>query len=124
MDEIQISHEFVEFIPDALKERTLYVSMQYATTAHLCSCGCKQKVVAPLSPTDWRLRYDGESISLDPSIGSWNLPCQSHYWIYEGRVIFAPKWTKKRIALAREYARAGREQFFEKRGGRENDGGD
>lgn len=41
--------EFVDFIPAEPIPATLYVSMQYATTIHLCACGCGNKVVAPLS---------------------------------------------------------------------------
>ena len=29
-------------------------------------------------------------MSLVPSIGNWSLPCQSHYWITDNRVRFAP----------------------------------
>jgi hypothetical protein len=50
-----LRHEFVEFIPDELKEGTIYVSIRFATAAHLCCCGCGNKVVTPLRPTDWTL---------------------------------------------------------------------
>ena len=71
--------EFVMSIPDSLAERTLYVSMEYATVTHKCCCGCGLEVVTPLSPTDWKLTFDGVSVSLDPSIGNWSFPCRSHY---------------------------------------------
>jgi hypothetical protein len=87
--EVVLIHEFVEFIPDDLKEGTIYVSMTYATVAHKCCCGCGNLVITPLSPTDWKLIFDGKSISLDPSIGNWNFACQSHYWIRRNRVIWA-----------------------------------
>lgn len=84
--EIVLAHEFVEFIPDELKERTLYVSMQYKTVVHLCGYGCGRQVITPLAPTQWKLTFDGASISLWPSVGSWSLPCQSHYIIEGSRV--------------------------------------
>lgn len=56
-----LTHEFVEYIPDELKDGTIYASMAYATVAHRCCCGCGREVVTPLSPTDW------------------NFPCRSHY---------------------------------------------
>ena len=31
-----LAHEFVNAIPNELEERTLYVSMDYATVAHKC----------------------------------------------------------------------------------------
>jgi hypothetical protein len=50
--EIVLKHEFVEFIPDELKEGTIYVSIRFATATHLCCCGCGSRVVTPLRPTD------------------------------------------------------------------------
>jgi hypothetical protein len=75
---IVLDTEFVASIPDRLAEHTLYVSMEYATVAHQCCCGCGLEVVTPLSPTDWKLTYDGVSVSLHPSIGNWSFPCRSH----------------------------------------------
>jgi hypothetical protein len=72
--------EFLDSIPvaDAMAPGILYISMKYAMASHKCACGCGLEVVTPLSRTDWSLQYDGESISLDPSIGNWGFPCQSH----------------------------------------------
>ena len=78
--------EFVKSIPNELEEETLYVSMEYATVAHKCFCGCGREVVTPLSSTDWKLTYDGESISLSPSIGNWRFECRSHYWIEKSTI--------------------------------------
>ncbi|HOW59081.1 MAG TPA: DUF6527 family protein [Candidatus Omnitrophota bacterium] len=96
--EIVLSHEFVEFIPNELKERTLYISYTYCTVLHKCCCGCGREVVTPLSPAGWKLIFDGKTVSLYPSIGNWNLPCQSHYSITNNRVVWAPKWTQKQNA--------------------------
>jgi hypothetical protein len=92
----RIDHEFVEFVPEQLAEATLYISMGYATAIHLCLCGCGQRVVTPLSPTDWRLTYDGESVSLDPSIGNWSFRCRSHYVIRRNHVIWAAAGRRRR----------------------------
>lgn len=81
-----ITHRFVEFVPDVLEEGVLYVSLEYATAVHRCFCGCGKEVVTPISPTDWLLSYDGESVSLDPSIGNWSFPCRAHYWIRKNKV--------------------------------------
>jgi hypothetical protein len=98
----QVRHEFVEFIPSELQEGVLYVSIPYATAVHRCCCGCGRDVVTPLTPTDWTLVYDGDSISLKPSIGNWGLPCRSHYWIIRNRVRWAKGWTKAEITMGRE----------------------
>ena len=81
-----LTHEFVELIPEELKQGTLYVSIHFATASHLCCCGCGNKVVTPIRPTDWKFICDGKTISLEPSIGNWSFPCQSHYWIRNNRV--------------------------------------
>lgn len=110
--EIAFKHEFVEFIPEELKERTLYVSIRFATVSHLCACGCKSRVVTPLKPTDWKLIFDGKTISLDPSIGNWSFPCQSHYWVRNNRIRWAEQWSKERIDAGRAYDRRAKERYF------------
>lgn len=90
-------HEFVTSIPDRLDDGVLYISLTYATAVHNCACGCRNEVVTPFSPTDWSMTFDGESVSLSPSIGNWSFPCQSHYWLKDGRVAWAPKWSRHQI---------------------------
>jgi hypothetical protein len=107
--------QFIEFLPESLDEGVLYISIPYATTAHLCACGCGEEVVAPLSPTDWRLTFDGETVSLDPSIGSWSSACQSHYWIEESRIHWAARWSKEKIARGREDDRLRKQRHFGER---------
>src|SRR2546426_8011716 len=107
-----VKHEFVELIPEILEEGTLYVSIPYATAVHKCCCGCGREVVTPLSPTDWELRFDGKTVSLDPSIGSWALPCQSHYWIRRDRVIWARRWSKEEIAEVRTDQRRETDEYY------------
>ena len=93
----QIEHEFVEFIPREMEENTLYVAMGFATASHRCFCGCGSEVVTPLSPVGWQLFFDGEAVSLTPSIGSWSLPCQSHYWIRRGEIDWASPMSPEEI---------------------------
>jgi hypothetical protein len=110
--EVAVAFEFVEFIPDALKERMLYISIPYSTAVHSCFCGCGREVVTPLSPTAWHLIFDGKTVSLGPSIGSWSLPCRSHYFITKNRVVWATKWSDKRIAKGREREASVRERYY------------
>lgn len=112
--EIVLAHEFVEFIPDELKERTLYISIPYCTAVHKCCCGCGREVVTPLSPTGWEVAFDGRTVSLYPSIGSWNLPCQSHYFITKNKVIWAQKWSEKQIAKGRAKEARAKERYYSK----------
>jgi len=110
--EVVLAYEFVESIPDDLKERTLYISITYCTAVHKCCCGCGREVVTPLSPTGWHLIFDGKTVSLYPSIGSWSLSCQSHYLITKNKVVWAPKWTKKQIARGRAREARAREKYY------------
>lgn len=109
-----VSHEFVEFVPERLEERTIYVSIPFATAVHRCLCGCGSKVVTPISPAGWSVTFNGESISLDPSIGNWNFPCQSHYWIENNRVLWASQWSREEIDAGREKARRARLVYFDR----------
>lgn len=109
-----LEHEFVEFIPEDLKERTLYISKKYGTAVHKCCCGCGREVVTPLSPVGWQLTFDGKAVSLYPSIGNWRLPCQSHYFITKNKVVWAPQWSKEQIALGNEREARAKERYFAK----------
>lgn len=80
---------FVEFMPAELELGSIYVSVAYSLTAHLCACGCGEKVVLPLHPKQWRFTYDGKSFSMHPSVGNIGIACGSHYWIRGGRVEWA-----------------------------------
>lgn len=97
----RLTHSFVTSAPDQLEPGMLYVSIEYDTTIHLCACGCGNQVVLPLHPTAWRLTYDGETVSIAPSVGNWSFPCQSHYWIDHSRIRWAPAWSDAQIAAGR-----------------------
>jgi hypothetical protein len=112
--EIILAHEFVEFIPEELNERTLYISQAHGTAVHKCCCGCGREVVTPLSPTGWQLSIHANSVSLYPSIGSWSLPCQSHYFITKNKVVWAPRWTPRHIARGRAAEAKARDRYYGK----------
>lgn len=97
----RLVHRFVEEIPEPLSPGLLYVSPEHRTMIHLCACGCDNEVVLPLSPADWRMTYDGEAVSVWPSVGNWSLPCRSHYVIDRGRVRWAEDWTDEEIEASR-----------------------
>jgi hypothetical protein len=108
----RIKHQFVDVIPATLENDTLYISIEYSTVAHKCLCGCGNEVVTPLSPTDWKLVFDGESISLDPSIGNWSFDCESHYWIEDSIIRWAPRWSKVQIEEGRARDRLAKNRYF------------
>jgi hypothetical protein len=109
---VTFKHEFVQFIPEDLHEGTIYISIRFATVSHLCACGCKTKVVTPLKPTDWKLTFDGKTISLHPSVGNWAFPCRSHYWISNNSAQWAEDWPQEQIDGNRAYSRHAKEKYL------------
>lgn len=105
--------EFVDAFPKQRKEWTLYVSIPFATAMHLCCCGCGNEVVTPLSPTDWKMTFDGVSIWLHPSIGNWDFPCRSHYWIRKSGIEWASDWTQDKVERGRAAERAESDEYFQ-----------
>jgi len=87
-----LTHKFVDYIPNDIDVGVLYVSIPFCTVIHKCVCGCGNEVVTPISRKGWKLSFDGESVSLTPSIGSWNLECKSHYFITNNHVRMAKSW--------------------------------
>ena len=108
MKQLRFQPEFVEFIPTPLEEDVLYISITHKTAVHSCACGCGNKVVTPIRPTDWRLEYNGESVSLWPSIGNWNFACRSHYIIRRSHILGAEPW----IISGRESDARAKERYF------------
>lgn len=100
-----LEHEFVESFPDRMEEGKIYVSIEFALVGHKCCCGCGYEVITPISPAEWQLTFDGESISLHPSIGNWSFDCQSHYWIKNNKVHWSDLWSRDEIDRLRAYER-------------------
>lgn len=112
MRHTRLAHRFVEHVPEQLDPGVLYISMEYGTVAHSCCCGCGEEVMTPLTPTDWKMTYDGETVSLHPSVGSWTLACRSHYVIKHGKVIEAGPWTDEQVAAERRRDRAAKARHY------------
>lgn len=93
--------QHVEVMPQKLESGILYVSREFETAHHLCACGCGHKVRTPLSPAEWQVQETPQGVTLHPSIGSWQLPCKSHYLIRRGKVVWAEQWSDSQIAAGR-----------------------
>ena len=101
-------------MPKQMEPGILYVAEQFGAAAHLCACGCGEKIRTPLGPTEWSL--DGmrdDRPSLWPSVGNWQKACQSHYWIQRGVVIWDRKWTPKEIAAGRRREEERRQSYYD-----------
>lgn len=91
----------VKYIPAKLDPGVLYVAEEFGAAAHLCACGCGAIVRTPLDR--WSLKETKNGPSLYPSIGNWQEPCKSHYWIKRGKIRWAPEWTPEQIAVGRQH---------------------
>lgn len=75
-------------IPHYLEEGILYVCLECKVAVHLCACGCGEKTVTPLGENGWELHYTDAGVSLSPSIGNFSIPCKSHYFISDNKVVW------------------------------------
>jgi hypothetical protein len=110
---LKLRLERVVEMPKTLQPGVLYVSARFCTAAHLCACGCGAKVRTPLGPTEWSLSVRMGQPTLRPSIGNWQLPCQSHYLITEGQIEWAEKWSPDQIAAGRQAEEARRRAYYD-----------
>lgn len=109
-----LKHKFVDNIPEEIKEGVLYVSIPYETVIHKCCCGCGGEVVTPISPTDWAITFDGESITLNPSIGNWSLDCRSHYFIRKNKVVWSTSYSDEEIDEVRKVDSQDKSAYYKK----------
>jgi hypothetical protein len=58
------------------------------------------------------MTFDGETVSLRPSVGNWNLACRSHYVTERGRVHEAGPWTDAQIAAERQRDKAAKARHY------------
>jgi len=112
--------EYVELMPKVIGEGVLYISQKYATAVHKCCCGCGEKVVTPLKPTEWSLSINHGAVTLCPSIGNWSFACRSHYWIRNSRVVWAGEMPQHEIERSRRRDLAVKREYFTRFNAHEN----
>ncbi|MCK5285343.1 MAG: hypothetical protein KAH64_03020 [Nitrosomonadaceae bacterium] len=52
--------------------------------------------------------------TLYPSIGNWQQACQSHYWIHQGEIRWAEKWSPEKITAGRRREERRRSAYYTK----------
>ncbi len=113
--------QHVQFMPKELQPGILYVSKEFEIAMHLCPCGCGSKVKTPLGPTEWSIQETKDGPSMSPSIGNWQQACQSHYWITNGEISWAGKWSPEQILAGRQAEEERRRVYYkaldDRRGG-------
>lgn len=88
----QILPEFVDEIPEEVNEGYLYLCLPYNAVIHKCACGCGEMISTPLDKTHgWIMQYDGETVTLSPSIGNGAYKCKSHYFIRGNKIVWLGK---------------------------------
>lgn len=95
MKKKKLRHLFVDSIPADLQDGIIYVCLKHNIVSHLCACGCRHRIDTPIDPDEWKFSYNGKAISLFPSIGNWDIPCSSHYFITNNMVKFCTNGDSK-----------------------------
>lgn len=101
-------------MPKAFEPGILYVSEEFSVAGHLCPCGCGNKIITPLGPTDWKFVEEDGKATLDPSIGNWQIPCRSHYWITDGEIDWSYQWTDRQIRAGRKAEKKRTKAYYKK----------
>ena len=104
----------VHYLPKELEEGFLYLSEEFGVAGHLCPCGCKNKIITPLDPTEWSFKEVNSTPTLYPSIGNWQIPCKSHYWIINGNIEWSYEWTEDEIIAGQKDEYRRRKSYYEK----------
>lgn len=104
--------ERAQYMPKVLEPGVLYASVEFGAAAHLCACGCGAKIRTPLAPTEWTLEETSDGPSLSPSVGNWQQPCRSHYWIWRGEVEWHGDWTEAQVQAGRRREHQRRKAYF------------
>lgn len=105
----------VHYMPKGLEPGILYVSEEFDVAGHLCACGCGSKVMTPLGPTEWSFTDTPKGPSLSPSIGNWQLPCRSHYWIDGGKIEWSTAWSPEQVERGRLAEDERRRAYYDSR---------
>jgi hypothetical protein len=88
---VTLRTEAVEYMPDKsdMLPGVLYHSERFHLAIHICACGeCGQQTVTPLGPGGWELTALDSGPSLTPSIGNFQMPCRSHYFVRSGKIVW------------------------------------
>lgn len=97
MRRTELTVKYVETMPETKEEGILYISKRFGLAIHLCACGCGEQVVTPINGSwngwdkshgwDFTEHEDG-TVTLSPSIGNFEFPCKSHYFIRRNKIVW------------------------------------
>lgn len=86
-------------MPPVLADGVVYVSDEYELAALKCACGCGHPITLLLGDGH-RVRESHGLADISPSIGVWDAPCKSHFWVRNGQVLWAEEFSGADIEAA------------------------
>ena len=89
-------YQSVEKTPTLLQSEVVYINEEFEIATLLCPCGCNHKIVL-LCPDGHLVINDGGFATVKPSIGVWDAPCRSHFFLNSGTVDWCNSWSEERI---------------------------
>ena len=60
-----------------------------------------------------QVTFDGESVTLNPSVGNWNQDCRSHYVIERNRVIECGQWSDAHVEAERRRDKRAKAAYYD-----------
>ena len=109
---MKIRLQRVHYMPQDLDLGVLYYAEEFDAAAHLCACGCGEKIRTPIGPTEWSIEETDDGPTLRPSVGNWQRPCRSHYLITRGSIERSNMWTPEQIEAGRRHEHQRREAYY------------
>ena len=68
--------------------------------------------MTPLDPSEWSFKETNNKPTLYPSIGNWQIPCKSHYWITDGIIEWSYEWSEEEIIAGRNAEERKRKVYY------------
>lgn len=91
------SYLAVDRIPKELKSGIVYHNQEFELGAMLCACGCGHRIDLLVPDSHQITSVDGLA-TIRPSILVSDAPCNSHYYVSEGRVEWLATFTQAQVA--------------------------
>ena len=110
---MRYQYESVERIPREMADSVVYHTEEFELAGLLCACGCGHRVTL-LVPDSHQVWNEGGYATVSPSVGVFDAPCKSHFFIRCGNVKMLPAFTAAhageimRAQVARHVARDAR----------------
>ncbi len=82
----------VERVPKEMEPGVVFHSEEFELAGLLCACGCGHRITL-LVPDSHQVFDQGGWATVRPSIGVFDAPCRSHFFIRSGQVDWMPAFS-------------------------------